>query len=90
MTYTPAQTKRSNFTAHVSNLAKSAKTADDFVQVASEMLDGRSAGRTERWQGACTMAARRILLAAKDGPVTNTLAEDRVGTGVLAMMAAIK
>lgn len=66
-------------------------TADDFVTLATNMVDFKSQGRTDRWKSACTNAGRRIIARLDTtGRVTDTYAKLYVSVGLEAMTLANK
>ena len=87
--YTPAQTKRVNSLVGLSQSMQDATTADHWVQVASDMLDLRSLGRTDRWKSACAYAAQTITDSASAGKVTLSEAESEVRAGHALMAQAV-
>lgn len=67
------------------------KTADDFVRLATDMVDLKSQGRTDRWKSACTNAGRRIITRLDTtGRVTDTYAKSYTSVGLEAMILANK
>lgn len=60
-----------------------------FIGFASRLVDAKSQGRTERWKGACTLAARRMLVSERD-QLTVESARNKCAQGLEAMANANK
>ena len=70
---------------------KACTTADDYVRLATSMVDLKSQGRTDRWKAACTNAGRRIIARLDtSGRVTDTHARSYVSVGLEALTLANK